>query len=113
LQDFIGCLIRVDPVQRYSATQALEHPWLATGAKRVVSAKMLTTGVEYKKWLARKRLKGAMGATTAVIRLQNMLGGGHKSSDGSDTERDRSGSEIQHNAAENDPIHMSDITTQM
>lgn len=33
-RDFINCLLTVDPSKRMTASQALEHPWLATDAAK-------------------------------------------------------------------------------
>lgn len=59
-----------DPAKRYSAEQILEHPWIAGD----VSDKPLPdTLTQLKRYNARRKLKAAMGAVRATVRVRMLV----------------------------------------
>lgn len=71
-KDLVRKLLTVDPAQRYTAKQVLEHPWIS-GA--TASSKPL--GQDYSKRLlmhqARQRLKKGVQMVIAVNKFSNMI----------------------------------------
>jgi len=66
-KDLIQKLLVVDPKQRYTAEQALAHPWVK--GETAKSVHMDTAVSELKKFRARQRLKGAIHAVRAMKKL--------------------------------------------
>eukprot|EP00003_Mantamonas_plastica_P011797 TRINITY_DN216_c0_g4_i1.p1 TRINITY_DN216_c0_g4~~TRINITY_DN216_c0_g4_i1.p1 ORF type:complete len:168 (+),score=73.68 TRINITY_DN216_c0_g4_i1:139-642(+) len=88
-KDLINKLLVVDPADRITAEEALEHKWI-TGAN---SDKHLDATLEaMKKFNARRRFKLAIHGVMAMNRFQNLLGGGSKSNEDGDAEEESSSS---------------------
>jgi serine/threonine protein kinase len=67
-KDFIQALLKTNPDERLSATEALAHPWLQARSEKTRS---LYAGVErYSN--SRKKLAAAVMAVTAMNRLRDL-----------------------------------------
>eukprot|EP00053_Salpingoeca_punica_P015134 m.138494 g.138494 ORF g.138494 m.138494 type:complete len:368 (+) comp16631_c0_seq1:575-1678(+) len=70
-KDFISHLLQTDPAARFSATQALAHPWISgTTASSVDLHEIVATNI--KKNFARSMWKKAINMQTAIKRMQKL-----------------------------------------
>jgi len=71
-KDLINKLLVVDPKKRFSAEQALQHPWIAgtTANPEPLQNEVI---VKIKRFNARRKFKMAITATLATIRLTQLL----------------------------------------
>jgi calcium/calmodulin-dependent protein kinase I len=72
-QELIGHLLQVRPGKRYTATQALAHPWIAQRASNPTNDITGALG-ELKKFNAKRRFKMAVLTTIAMNRFSGALG---------------------------------------
>ena len=59
-----------DPSRRYTARQVLAHPWMLTVAPDMPLHNTLT---QLKRFNARRKLKAAMGAVRATVRVRLLV----------------------------------------
>jgi serine/threonine protein kinase len=74
-KDLIAKLLVVNPLERLTAEQALQHPWLTTDEERLAALALDGAKAELKKFQAKKRFKKGVNAIKAINRMKNILGG--------------------------------------
>jgi len=74
-KDLISKLLVVNPLERLTAQQALEHPWLLTDEEKLAHLALDGAKAELKKFQAKKRFKKGVNAIRAVNRMKSILGG--------------------------------------
>jgi serine/threonine protein kinase len=73
-KDLIRHLLCVNPLQRYTADQALAHPWMHVDDHLLPAQHLGETVVELKKFQAARKLKAGITAVTAVNRMKKIMG---------------------------------------
>ena len=68
-KDLIRGLLTVDPNQRFTAAQALQHPWMLSDSAGDLSG----SKGELKKFQARKRFKSGVKAVMAVNKMKRLM----------------------------------------
>uniref|UniRef100_A0A7S3PFJ7 non-specific serine/threonine protein kinase n=1 Tax=Aplanochytrium stocchinoi TaxID=215587 RepID=A0A7S3PFJ7_9STRA len=71
-KDFIRGLLKRDPEARMTAEDVLEHPWISNLAA-VPDLPLSTMQKELREFLAKERMRKALGAVIAINRLRNTL----------------------------------------
>jgi len=71
-KDLISNLLVLDPTKRFTAAQALAHPWIAA-SDRNSEAHLGTTISELKKFNAKRKLKGAFLAVKAMNKMKRLF----------------------------------------
>jgi calcium/calmodulin-dependent protein kinase I len=71
-KDLITNLLVLDPTKRFTAAQALAHPWIAASDKNS-EAHLGTTITELKKFNAKRKLKGAFLAVKAMNKMKRLF----------------------------------------
>ena len=86
-KDLITKLLTVDPEKRYSAEQALHHPWIDLHEDKLASD-LNNNLAELKKYQASKKLKAAGRAVMAINKMKHMIVASKKEKSEDDVEED-------------------------
>jgi len=73
-KDLIKSLLTVNPLRRFTADQALAHPWLHVDDHVLAATGLQETVEELKKFQASRKLKAGMHAVLAVNKLKKIMG---------------------------------------
>lgn len=73
-KDLISKLLVVNPLERLTAAQALEHPWLSSDEDKLAANALESAKAELKKFQAKKRFRKGVNAIKAINRMKNLLG---------------------------------------
>lgn len=73
-KDLINKLLVVNPLRRYTADQALAHPWLHVDDKVLAATGLQGSVDELKKFQAARKLKAGIHAVLAVSKLKKIMG---------------------------------------
>lgn len=73
-KDLIRRLLCVNPLQRYTADQALAHPWLHVDDHLIPAGHLEETVGELRKFQAARKLKAGITATMAINRMKKLMG---------------------------------------
>ena len=74
-KDLVRKMLVVDPVKRLTAAQVMSHPWLRADAASIPDAHLGNAAARLKKFVARRRLKKAMQAIRAIVRIKLVVAG--------------------------------------
>lgn len=72
-KDLISHILVADPEKRYTAAQILAHPWMQLESSQLPDAQLGATIQQLKSFNARRRLKGAVNAVRAGLRVKLLL----------------------------------------
>jgi len=72
-KDLIKGLLTLDPRNRLTAEKAINHPWLLADPSSLASRNLDANLGEFKKFVASRKLKGAVKAVMATNKMKNFI----------------------------------------
>lgn len=92
-KDLIRQMLVVDPNQRASAAELLQHPWLSESDDTLTDRPLEPTLAELKKFNARRKFRGAVLAVNATRRISSLMQGHKSETEGSTKEAEQEADE--------------------
>lgn len=71
-QDLIKKLLVVEPLERFTAEEALRHPWMSRSSEDLASTELSTTLANLRKFHRLRKFKGAVKAVIAVNHMRDI-----------------------------------------
>jgi len=82
-KDFISCMLKVNPAQRWSAADLLQHPWMTAGEAGLAAQDLGGSLTRIRRW--RGRFRAGVRAVMAAARLRKSPKNGSNSESGTPT----------------------------
>ena len=73
-KDLIRRLLKINPLERYTANEALQHPWIIEDAEILAKRNLDSSLAEFRKFHATRKFKAAAKAIMAANRMNHLIG---------------------------------------